>query len=75
MPVRKRSVTIAGHRTSFSVEDEFFALLRQAAEAENRALASLIAEIDKARPRDSNLSSALRLHALDLALKGAFAKP
>lgn len=72
MPVRKRSVTIAGHRTSYSVEDEFFALLRRAADSEARSLASLIAEIDETRPRDSNLSSALRLYVLDTALKGRF---
>ena len=74
MPVRKRSVTIAGHRTSFSVEDAYFDLLQRAAEAENRLLASLIAEIDETRPRDSNLSSALRLHVLELALAGRFAE-
>lgn len=73
MPVRKRSVTIAGHRTSFSVEDEFFDLLRRAASGENRSLAALIAEIDGTRPRDSNLSSSLRLYVLDAALKGRFA--
>lgn len=74
MPVRKRSVTIAGHRTSYSVEDAFFALLRSAAEAQDRSLASLIAEIDEDRPRDSNLSSALRLYVLQRALAGGFAK-
>ncbi|MAZ14737.1 MAG: aryl-sulfate sulfotransferase [Ahrensia sp.] len=70
MPVRKRSVTIAGHRTSFSVEDEFFVLLKRAADEDSRSLASLIAEIDETRPRDSNLSSALRLYVLAAALKG-----
>ena len=72
MPVRKRSVTIAGHRTSFSVEDEFFVLLKRAADEDSRSLASLIAEIDETRPRDSNLSSALRLYVLAAALKGRF---
>ena len=70
MPVRKRSVTIAGHRTSFSVEDEFFVLLKRAADEDSRSLASVIAEIDETRPRDSNLSSALRLYVLAAALKG-----
>ena len=72
MPVRKRSVTIAGHRTSFSVEDEVFVLLKRAADEDSRSLASLIAEIDETRPRDSNLSSALRLYVLAAALKGRF---
>lgn len=72
MPVRKRSVTIAGHRTSYSVEDEFFVLLKRAADEDGRSLAALIAEIDENRPRDSNLSSALRLYVLEEALKGRF---
>ncbi|MCI5075721.1 ribbon-helix-helix domain-containing protein [Oricola sp.] len=74
MPVRKHSVTIAGHRTSFSVEDEFLSLLKWEAEADDRSLASLVAEIDENRPRDSNLSSALRLHVLGKALQGRFSE-
>ena len=72
MPVRKHSVSISGHRTSFSIEEEFLALLKRAAEQDGRSLAALIAEIDEERPRDSNLSSALRVHALGLALRGRF---
>ncbi|MFZ2101816.1 MAG: ribbon-helix-helix domain-containing protein [Oricola sp.] len=70
MAVRKHSVTISGHRTSFSLEDEFMALLRQAADLSGRSLAGLIAEIDEAKPRDSNLSSALRVYVLKQALAG-----
>ncbi|MEZ5812120.1 MAG: ribbon-helix-helix domain-containing protein [Rhizobiaceae bacterium] len=62
--VRKRSVTIGGHRTSFSVEDEFFAELERLATAADRSLASLVAEIDRDRAPDANLSSAIRLHIL-----------
>jgi len=62
---RKRSVTIHGHRTSFSLEDEFFQEIERLAEQRNLAVASLIAEIDAARPREINLSSALRLHVLE----------
>ena len=62
--VRKRSVTVKGHRTSFSVEDEFFAELEQLATSGNRSLASLVAEIDANRPAGANLSSAIRLHIL-----------
>ena len=61
---RKRSVTIHGHRTSFSLEDEFYSEIERLAKADNRAAATLIAEIDTARTRDMNLSSALRLHVL-----------
>ncbi|MEX0345933.1 MAG: ribbon-helix-helix domain-containing protein [Rhizobiaceae bacterium] len=62
--VRKRSVSIRGHRTSFSVEDEFFAELRMIAGRSGQSLASLIAAIDENRPPESNLSSAIRLFVL-----------
>ncbi len=59
----KRSLTIAGHRTSLSLEPEFWDALKQAAGAENKSLASLVGEIDQARgPR--NLSSAIRVYLL-----------
>jgi len=62
-PERKRSLSIAGHRTSVSLEDEFWNALKEIAAGEGRSLAALIAEIDTARG-DINLSAALRLHAL-----------
>ena len=46
MPVRKRSVTIAGHRTSYSIEDAFQAELNAIAETRGISLAALIAEIE-----------------------------
>ncbi|MBU0582043.1 MAG: ribbon-helix-helix domain-containing protein [Alphaproteobacteria bacterium] len=66
-PVRKRSVTIRGHRTSFSLEQPFLEDLRAIAETRGVALAALIAEIDAARPRSDNLSSALRVFVLEQA--------
>lgn len=63
--VRKRSVTIRGHRTSFSLEQGFFDELQAIAAARGQKLAALIAEIDASRPREANLSSALRLVVLD----------
>ncbi len=62
--VRKRSVSIRGHRTSFSVEDEFMAELERLAGARGVPLAVLVAEVDETRDRAVNLSSALRLHVL-----------
>ena len=59
---RKRSVLIAGHPTSVSVEDEFWAALKEIAEARSVSLNHLIAEID--RERGTNLSSAVRLFVL-----------
>ena len=63
--VRKRSVTIHGHRTSFSLEDAFYDLIVDIADSRKITVAALIAEIDASRDRNSNLSSALRLHVLD----------
>jgi predicted DNA-binding ribbon-helix-helix protein len=65
--VRKRSVSIRGHQTSYSVEDAFHAVLTDMARERNLSLAALIASIDQSRQRDENLSSALRLAALDWA--------
>ena len=63
--VAKRSLTIAGHRTSISLEDVFWQGLRDAAEARGIAVAALVAEVDRGRG-PANLSSALRVHVLDL---------
>ncbi|MBZ9602823.1 ribbon-helix-helix domain-containing protein [Phyllobacterium chamaecytisi] len=63
--VRKRSVTIRGHRTSFSLEDPFYEIIASIATSRGVTLAGLIAEIDESRDRSSNLSSALRIYALD----------
>ena len=62
-PPIKRSVTIAGHETSISLEPSFWAALEQAAAARGLPINALIAEIDAARleaPRVPNLTSALR---------------
>ncbi len=69
--IRKRSISLQGHRTSFSIEDEFLAELKLIAGERKMSLASLIAEIDEARPVTSNLSSALRLFVLAEAKKTA----
>ena len=44
---RKRSVTIRGHRTSFSVEDAFWSCLKQMARERDISLSALIADIDE----------------------------
>ncbi|MBP2549066.1 putative DNA-binding ribbon-helix-helix protein [Neorhizobium galegae] len=62
--IRKHSATLHGHRTSFSLEAEFFDDLKSIANARGLSLAALIAEVDDARSPDSNLSSALRLYVL-----------
>jgi predicted DNA-binding ribbon-helix-helix protein len=69
--VVKRSVTIRGHRTSFSLEQPFFDALVAIAHARGLPLARLVAEIDGARPRGANLSSALRVFVLEDARTGS----
>jgi predicted DNA-binding ribbon-helix-helix protein len=61
--VRKRSVVIAGHKTSISLEDQFWNALREAAEHRDMTLSELVSEIDAERLR-GNLSSAIRLFVL-----------
>ncbi|WP_394892838.1 ribbon-helix-helix domain-containing protein [Mesorhizobium sp. AaZ16] len=65
--VRKRSVSIRGHRTSYSLEQPFYDELLIIAAERQIPLAALIAEIDAQRPREANLSSALRLFVLEEA--------
>ena len=60
--VRKRSVTLAGHRTSLSLESEFWQALKAAARADGLSLNALLARID--RERSGNLSSAVRVYLL-----------
>jgi predicted DNA-binding ribbon-helix-helix protein len=60
----KHSVTIAGHRTSISLEPEFWASLRDIAVRNGRSLGAEIASIDAARGT-RNLSSAIRVAVLN----------
>lgn len=64
----KRSVVIAGHRTSISLEDSFWEALRYAADRRGTTIPALIAEIDRAR--EVNLSSAIRVFLLAEARAG-----
>jgi predicted DNA-binding ribbon-helix-helix protein len=63
-PVVKRSIVIAGHKTSVSLEDAFWKGLKEIAAARNVTLSDLVATIDGGR-RQGNLSSAIRLFVLD----------
>lgn len=60
----KRSFTIAGHKTSISLEAPFWDALRVAAQQENIPLVRLVARIDKKRG-EAGLSSAVRVWILD----------
>jgi len=60
----KRSLTLRGHRTSVSLEDEFWAAFRQIAADQGRAINDLAADIDAQRGVDCGLASAIRLCVL-----------
>ena len=62
--MRKRSVSIGGHRTSISLEDAFWDELSAIARGRDLSLNALVEEVDRAKGARGNLSSALRLHVL-----------
>jgi len=62
--MKKISVSLSGHQTSISLEEEFFAALQEIAKKENKSIASIIEHIDDNRNPDSNLSSAIRIWVL-----------
>jgi predicted DNA-binding ribbon-helix-helix protein len=59
----KRSVSLAGHRTSVALEPEFWAAIDRIAAARGQSLAGFIAAVDRGRKR-RNLASALRVAVL-----------
>lgn len=61
---KKRSVTIDGHRTSVSLEDDFWTGLGHAARSRGVTRAVLIGRIDYARPPEVGLATAIRLFVL-----------
>ncbi len=63
-PIVKRSIVIAGHKTSVSIEDAFWAALKDIAASRGSTVAELVATIDAGR-QHGNLSSAIRLFVLD----------
>ncbi|UES50062.1 ribbon-helix-helix domain-containing protein [Roseibium aggregatum] len=64
MALLKRSLSLHGHRTSLALEPEFWDVVDAYADAANKSLAGLIAEIDDNRDPDDPLSSAVRVWAL-----------
>ena len=78
-PRQKRSITIARHRTSISLEDGFWEALGKLAKAEGRSVADLVSEIDRRRGGsgragmklsetvlpETSLSAAIRLYVLE----------
>ena len=60
----KRSLTLNGHRTSVSLEDEFWRAFRTIARDQGRPLNVLAAEIDTRRDMETGLATAIRLFVL-----------
>ena len=60
----KHSLSLRGHRTSVSLEDEFWKAFRDIADARDQPLNALAAEIDEARGTETGLASAIRLFVL-----------
>ncbi|WP_371037676.1 MULTISPECIES: ribbon-helix-helix domain-containing protein [unclassified Rhodosalinus] len=61
----KRSLTLRGHRTSVSLEEEFWRAFREIAAERGQSVNGLAAEIDAARGLETGLASAIRVHVLE----------
>ncbi|MFM2043691.1 MAG: hypothetical protein RLY86_2267 [Pseudomonadota bacterium] len=66
--IRKRSLLIAGHPTSVTLEEEFWTALKEVAAARGTTVAALVEDID--RNRTGNLSSAIRVWVLKAVQAG-----
>jgi predicted DNA-binding ribbon-helix-helix protein len=66
--LQKRSLLLAGHKTSLALELPFWDVLQACAQAKGVSLAGLICAIDAEKPLDQPLASAARLAALHYAL-------
>jgi len=64
----KRSLTLRGHRTSVTLEDNFWREFQKLARRENISVNALAARIDAARPSGVGLASAIRVYVLDATL-------
>ena len=63
-PVVKRSIVVAGHKTSVSLEEGFWNSMKEISGSRGLTLSDLVSEIDNGR-KQGNLSSAIRLYVLD----------
>ena len=65
--LEKRSLSLAGHRTSVALESAFWQALVSLAASRGQSLSALVLDVDAARAADQTLASALRLEALSAA--------
>lgn len=61
----KRSLTLRGHRTSVSLEDDFWRAFQDIAQEKGLAINALAAEIDAQRDLEAGLATAIRLYVLN----------
>jgi predicted DNA-binding ribbon-helix-helix protein len=73
-PVVKRSIVVAGHKTSVSLEEAFWNGMKEISGLRNMTLSELVGEIDNNR-QQGNLSSAIRLFVLDYFKSRATSAP
>lgn len=66
----KHSLTLRGHRTSVTLEPEFWQAFRAISVVKNISINSLAAQIDADRPTDTGLASAIRVFVLNYYVKG-----
>lgn len=62
---QKHSLTLRGHRTSVSLEPEFWKAFQEIAKTRGMALNALAAEVDEIRGLDRGLASAIRVYVLN----------
>ena len=67
--MHKISVSLSGHQTSISLEQEFFSVLQKLANEKNTTVAAIIKSIDENRAPNTNLSSEIRIWILQQLLK------
>lgn len=67
--MHKISISLSGHQTSVSLEQEFFDILKQLAAKQGTSVAAIIQQIDSTRKPGSNLSSETRIWILKQILK------
>ena len=67
--VRKRSVRINGHKTSISLEEEFWQYLKREARSKGMSMSAFLATIDTPDRENRNLSSTLRLYVLSSLMR------
>lgn len=63
--MKKISLSLSGHQTSITIEDEFATELRAIAKRRNTSVAAIVCHIDDTRDADTNLSSAVRIWILN----------